>query len=242
MNKRRLIKDLSELRMFSISVESASQSIWVGNRRFDWVDAIINRSYLCKDEVVIFTVHGRTYATPFSESAIKILNEEGFKYLQSKNIKRMEGAIEQIRQRELSGRRWKTLAREAVFIRRENYADEMGFEPMSDVIMNNCYRIPDEGIQITNGMNLYTYKPWIPDGYFGPMVSMIGKFNTLGDMVVFIYRDGYTYLTNAEVNRMDVIEELLKSGFIQAPINVPLSRVGEVIVDDEAEKFLRKVI
>ena len=154
----------------------------------------------------------------------------------------MEGAIEQIRQRELSGRRWKTLAREAVFIRRENYADEMGFEPMSDVIMNNCYRIPDEGIQITNGMNLYTYKPWIPDGYFGPMVSMIGKFNTLGDMVVFIYRDGYTYLTKAEVNRMDVIEELLKSGFIQAPINVPLSRVGEVIVDDEAEKFLRKVI
>lgn len=111
----------------------------------------------------------------------------------------------------------------------EDFCDEHGFGKISDEALANCFRIPRSGFWVKHPVHLY-------ESFMSPVISgcldciacnNIGTFNTNNGRVVFIYRNGTTFIAKG----YGIVKELIAAGYKEnSSLFVPLSN-GEDIED-----------
>ena len=107
------------------------------------------------------------------------------------------------------------------------WCDKNGVGELSEEILANCFRMPREGVPVKHLYFEDTFYPacneWSVDC---TVVDKLGRFCTNNGKVVFIYRDGHTYVTKG----YQIISALCAAGYKEAGIFVPFSN-GETITN-----------
>lgn len=121
-----------------------------------------------------------------------------------------------------------------------DYCDKHGIGAIDEKILANCFRIPTQGLwaKYPNFQKFIT--PTLSSYCFDSYAAMvIGKYNCNNGKVVFIYRDGTTYVAKG----YKIIPILQEAGYEDYDLFVPFSN-NEEITDpvfkarwEEIEKF-----
>jgi hypothetical protein len=109
------------------------------------------------------------------------------------------------------------------------WCDSRDIEPLLDERMENCYRIPRDGVAVRQFDYETRYYPICDEPYLNyRTVHKLGQFSSNNGKVVFTYRDGHTYVAKG----YSIIRDLIANGYKEAALFVPFSN-GEVIIDRE---------
>ena len=113
------------------------------------------------------------------------------------------------------------------------YCDANGIGILAEEDLNKCLAMPIEGIKVKR----YQYDDWYYPicgftSFNSKVAENIGLFSVKNGVVVFIYRDGKTYLAKG----MWVVEKLLACGFKEGSLFVPLA-TGEQIQNETVRKY-----
>ena len=119
-------------------------------------------------------------------------------------------------------------ARKQAFIYDCNeYCDKHGIGEISDETLKNCFQMPAEGVAVKHIYFDNTYYPQLNTTCLDYVaIEKLGKFCGNNGRVVFVYRDGKTYVTKG----YRIMEELRMAGYEEAGLFVPFSN-GETIQD-----------
>lgn len=109
------------------------------------------------------------------------------------------------------------------------FADQHGFGEIAKDSLAICLRIPPSGMMVQRRDFIkILYSPvvseerWITDR----AKKRIGGYAEDNGIVVFVYRDGHTYVAKGT----GIIAELKRAGYEERPMNVPLSSADEQIM------------
>ena len=120
------------------------------------------------------------------------------------------------------------------------YCDEHGIGAISRETLDNCFRMPIEGVHVKHpNWETWIYPLTNSSCFDCTVPDKLGKYDTNNGKVVFVDRDGATYVAKG----YKIVDELRAAGFKQEPLHVPFSN-GEEIVDsylrdkwDRIQKF-----
>lgn len=186
--------------------------------------------YATNNSTVAFIWNDSFYVAPYTRLAISILKDSGLQ--NSSFYVPFSNWDYPVNEETL----WKKIKAEAEVQNDEEhaedcakYCDEHGFGKISDEALVNCLRIPDDGVRtrhLGHGYESVVY-PVIAGCLDCNACDAIGTFNTNNGKVVFIYRNGATYVTKG----YGIVKELEAAGYTKSSkLFVPLSN-GEEIED-----------
>ena len=194
------------------------------------VRAKFNGAVYCMNNSTLayLTEDGRFFVTPYTRKAIRTLDEEGFKeeyfYVPFSNgdYPKAESA------------KWFELRELAQISYREDYktdiakyCDEHGFGELAAATLANCFIIPTNGVHVRHPNFEQTNFPVCNESCVDcTVVDNVGGYCTNNGRVVFIYRDGHTYVCKG----YGILDELRAAGYKERSIFVPFSN-GEEITD-----------
>lgn len=186
-----------------------------------------NGRYATNNSTVCFVHDGEIFATPYTREVIATLRCSGFisdyfyvpfsngDYPKQENYK------------------WNLLKQQAEVAHEQEfiddcfeYCDKHGFGAISDETLANCFEMPATGVSVKHLYFEDTYYPAISRCLDCVAVDRIGRFCTNNGRVVFVYRNGKTYVTKG----YKILSELRSAGYKEAGLFVPFSN-GEVIQD-----------
>lgn len=105
------------------------------------------------------------------------------------------------------------------------WCDEHNIGELSEEILANCFRMPREGVPVKHLYFENTYYPACNECCVDcTVVDKLGRFCANNGKVVFIYRDGHTYVTKG----YKIISALRAASFKDAGIFVPFSNGEEI--------------
>ena len=114
-------------------------------------------------------------------------------------------------------------------IRCANYCDEHGIGELSEATLKRCFRMPREGVPVKHPNYSTRIFPATDEFHVDcTVVALLGRFCTNNGKVVFVYRDGHTYVTKG----YGIIGELRAARFVRGDLFVPFSN-GEQITDPD---------
>ena len=131
--------------------------------------------------------------------------------------------------------KWEQLlsdARESYYRDYENdciaYCDKHRIKPLSEEIMERCFRIPRQGVPVKHPYYEDVVRPICGDEIImdSTVTDKLGRFCANNGRVVFVYRDGHTYVTRG----YKILDDLKAAGYKEAGLFVPFSN-GETITD-----------
>lgn len=188
-----------------------------------------NGRYAVNNSTVCYvTADGEIFVTPYTRSALSTLCNAGFSrrefYVPFSN-----GDYPKAEQYQ-----WKTLREKArksyeedFFSDCNKFCDEHNIGYISEESLKNCFQMPMSGVRVKHLYFENCYYPVITSTCLDCVaIDRIGKFCTNNGRVVFVYRDGKTYVTKG----YKILSELRAAGYREAALFVPFSN-GEEIVD-----------
>lgn len=187
-----------------------------------------NGCYATNNSTVCFVYENEVFVTPYTRAALITLNSEGLRkdcfyvpfsngdYPQSEQLK------------------WYSLRRIATMCQADDFAedcvaycDSHHIGTISDDTLKNCFEIPSAGVKVKHLNFENFYYPIIKSGIFDCTTGdLLGKYCTNNGRVVFVYRDGKTYVAKG----YKILSELREAGYRESGLFVPFSN-GEQIVD-----------
>ena len=189
--------------------------------------ATFNGSYASNNGTLAFVVDDTLYVTPSTRRAYSALAGFSEKYFYVPFSNGDYPKNEQYR--------WKQLRTMQDEQRREcfvtdclDYCDKHFVGTLSEAILERCFELPETGVHVKH---LY-YEDWIYPTFAGHyfdcahLHEMLGTYCTNNGRVVFIYRDGRTFVTKG----YKILDALRAAGFKEKGLFVPFSN-GEVIQD-----------
>ena len=186
--------------------------------------------YAINNSTVAFIFQCNLYSTPYTREVISILKEEGFVenyfWVPFSNC---ECPFDE-------KLKWKHLVAKAAETRKLDfiqdccaYSDKKGFGILDSTILKNVLIIPKTGISIRHfNLNYETIiYPAISSNFIDSIaIDKIGLYQTNNGVVVFVYRDGSTYITKG----YKIVSFLENAGYKRGSLFVPFSN-GEEIID-----------
>lgn len=106
----------------------------------------------------------------------------------------------------------------------EQFCNEHHIGAIADNLLDNCLKLPDNGILLKHMYWTKTIYPEICGCLDCIAVKKIGHYNTNNGVCIFVYRDGNTYVTR----NICVIHALKENGYKEYGFFVPFSN-GEFI-------------
>ncbi len=185
-----------------------------------------NGRYATNNSTVCFVSEDQVFVTPYTREAMNALSEAGFiedcffvpfsngDYPKSEEYKwnHLRELARQSYAREFS----------------ENcvsYCEKHGIGAISEETLQNCFEMPSNGVEVKHLNFEDCYFPALR--HFDCTVGeKIGHYCTNNGRVVFVYRDGKTYVTKG----YKILRELEAAGYTEAGLFVPFSN-GEQIKD-----------
>ena len=187
-----------------------------------------NGRYATNNSTVCYVDNGEIFATPYTRSAMSTLCNAGFSrsefYVPFSN-----GDYPKSEQYQWNALREKARkSYEEDFISDCNkFCDEHHIGCISEETLKNCFQMPVSGVQVKHLYFEDCYYPVITSTCLDCVaIDRIGKFCSNNGRVVFVYRDGKTYVTKG----YKILSELRAAGYKEAGLFVPFSN-GEEIVD-----------
>lgn len=187
-----------------------------------------NGRYATNNSTVCYVSDGEVYATPYTRSALSILRNAGFSrsefYVPFSN-----GDYPKAEQYQWTALREKARkSYEEDFIADCNkFCDEHNIGSLSEETLKNCFQMPALGVRVKHLYFEDCYYPVITSTCLDCVAcDRIGKFCTNNGRVVFVYRDGKTYVAKG----YKILSELRAAGYKESGLFVPFSN-GEEIVD-----------
>ncbi len=186
-----------------------------------------NEHYSVNNSTICFVHRNKVYVTPYTRRKLKVLKEkleEGSFYVPFSN-----GDYPL-----LEKERWLEMRNDALIehfrIIEEDCSkicDERDIGNLSGSVLTRCFRIPICGIAVKQYFyNTKVYPHCNESCVDTNTYNKLGKYCTNNGIVVFVYRDGHTYVTHG----FWIIKELKKAGYKESSLFVPFSN-GEQIVD-----------
>lgn len=177
---------------------------------------------------VSYVVNEKIYVTPFVRIAVDTLKENRFTEEYFKIPMELNQYPKGLKSK------WESLEAEAEKVKKEEliddcieYSNEIGIAPLSPDYMENCLEITDKGLKVKKDEAYITYYPFIKrDIFTEPNWELIGKYNTLNSITVFIDKEGKTYITK----KVGFSRVLKCAGYRNKKIFVPMA-YGEEIID-----------
>ena len=184
--------------------------------------------YATNNSTVAFVWEDNFYVAPYTRENISILEEAGLTrssfYVPFSNWdypicekSRWDKILEDAE-----------VQREVEFVEDcESYCDEHGFGKLTDEALSNCFRIPNKGVRVKYPAGYEsTVRPMISRCLDCTACDRIGTYCTNNGRVVFVYRNGGTYVTKG----YSIVRDLQAAGYRESSIFVPFSN-GEEILD-----------
>ena len=192
----------------------------------------VNNSTIC-----IVDFDGTVYAAPYSMSLARLLNSNGFAetyfYVPFSNGDKPKN--KEVRWRELRAmaddERRKNFKAEC-----EAYCDKNGIGKIPTAILENCFKMPRTGVEVKSHQGYRnTYFPMIHNECLDCIgVEYIGKYCYNNGRIVFVYRDGNTYIAKSGC----ALAEILRSnGYRESRFFVPLSNSEQIVDSAIAAKW-----
>lgn len=188
-----------------------------------------NGCYAMNNSTVCFVSDDEVFVTPYTRLAIRSLDAAGFTqncfYVPFSNGDYPKS--EQFK--------WDSLWEKACKYHEEefvedciSYCDEHHIGTISDEILGNCFEMPATGVKVKHFYYESCYYPIINNDCLDCIAAEnIGHFCTNNGKVVFVYRNGKTYVTKG----YKILNELRAAGYTEAGLFVPFSN-GEQILDE----------
>lgn len=108
-----------------------------------------------------------------------------------------------------------------------SYCDKHHIGTISEESLKNCFEMPTTGVKVSRLYFEECYYPIINTSRFDCIAAdRIGHFCTNNGKVVFVYRNGKTYVTKG----YKILKELCDAGYTESGLFVPFSN-GEQIQD-----------
>lgn len=107
------------------------------------------------------------------------------------------------------------------------YSEEHHIDSINDEVLQNCFEMPSTGVRVKRLNFENCYYPILNSGFFDCLAAdNIGHFCTNNGRVVFVYRDGKTYVAKG----YKILSKLREAGYTESNLFVPFSN-GEEILD-----------
>lgn len=187
-----------------------------------------NGCYATNNSTVCFVDNNEVFVTPYTRITIRSLHSAGFSkesfYVPFSNWDYPK--LEQFKWNSLCEKARQSYAEDFV----EDcisYCDEHHIGTISDETLRNCFEMPSTGVKVKRYKFENCYYPIINSPCFdNTVINNIGHFCTNNGKVVFVYRNGKTYVAKGS----GILNELCAAGYIQSGLFVPFSN-GEQIQD-----------
>ena len=187
-----------------------------------------NGCYAMNNSTVCFVSDGEVFVTPYTRTVMHSLCSVGFReerfYVPFSNGDYPQS--EQVKWNSLREKAHQSYAEDFV----EDcvsYCDEHHIGTLSDETLRNCFEMPATGVRVQRYNFENCYYPIINSTYFdSTTLNSIGRFCANNGKVVFVYRDGKTYVAKG----YKILSELRAAGYIESGLFVPFSN-GEQILD-----------
>lgn len=185
-----------------------------------------NGCYATNNSTVCFVSENEIFVTPITRFTMSSLNSAGF-HSEYFYVPFSNGDYPKYEQNE-----WNSLRKKAQqfyveeFIEDCNsYCDEHHIGTISEETLQNCFEIPATGVEVKHLYFENCYYPIIRSLCFDcTAADHIGHFCTNNGKVVFVYRDGKTYVAKG----YKILNELRNAGYTESGLFVPFSN-GEQI-------------
>ena len=190
--------------------------------------------YAVSNSTVIGFIHqSKYYVAPYTTRAIATLVENSFK---EANFY-VPFSASDCPKRE--AKRWKYLQEKAKKTPEENFSaecekfcNEPHIGALSPVVMRKSLMIPMEGLRVKyTCYESITYPVLVNFRMDGFTKENLGTYYMSNGVIVFVYRDGHTYVTRG----YKVVQYLRDAGYHEKCMRVPLSS-GEKIMHEEYRK------
>ena len=186
-----------------------------------------NGCYATNNSTVCFVTDNEVYVIPSSRTVIRSLSELGFRK-DSFYVPFSNGDYPKAEQK-----KWETLREKARKSWAEefsedciSYCDEHYIGAISDETLQRCFEMPSTGVKVKHHYYEDTYYPIISTYFDSIATQYIGHFCANNGKVVFVYRNGKTYVAKG----YDILKELREAGYREMGLFVPFSN-GEKIQD-----------
>ena len=187
-----------------------------------------NGCYAMNNSTVCFICEDRIFVTPYTRNVLRILQDAGFReeyfYVPFSNG---DFPVNE----EIKWAHLREMAKQSYILDYENdcekWSDEHGIGRLSPDVMEKCFRMPTSGVPVKHLHFEDLYFPACNEGICDcTVVKKLGGYYCNNGRVVFVYRDGHTYVTRGYW----IIDELEAAGYREISLFVPFSN-GEEITD-----------
>lgn len=184
--------------------------------------------FATNNSTVCFIFENEVFVIPYTRNVINTLEAAGFKkeyfYVPFSNWDYPKNEM----------LKWNALRQNAQQVYAEEfveeciaYCDKHNIGAISDETLKNCFEMPASGVKVKHLYFKECFYPIIQSNCLDCVaVDQLGKFCTNNGRVVFVYRDGKTYVTKG----YKILSELRAAGYTEAGLFVPFSN-GEEILD-----------
>ena len=187
-----------------------------------------NGRYASNNSTVSFVHNGSFYVTPYTRKAVETLRENGFTsdyfFVPFSNWDYPKAEKDRWEQLRMKARE----SYEEDFVSDCNrFCDEHGFGKISEGTLQRCFKMPSTGVRVKHLYYEDCYYPIINNLCLDCIgVERIGHYCSNNGRVVFVYRDGGTYVAKG----YRILEDLRSAGYKEMRMFVPFSN-GEQIQD-----------
>ena len=183
--------------------------------------------YATNNSTVAFIHENNFYVTPYTRRSMSILETNGFMeayfyvpfsnwdYPKSEQFK-WDALREKARQS----------YKEDFVSDCEAYCDKRNIGSISEETLQNCFEMPENGVRVKHLYFDNTYYPVMNQSFLDCHCDNLGHFCCNNGRVVFVYRNGKTYVAKG----YKILNELRAAGYTESSIFVPFSN-GEEIQD-----------
>lgn len=187
-----------------------------------------NGCYATNNSTVCFVVNNEVYVAPTTRLTIRSLEAAGF--IQKHFYVPFSNGDYPKAEKE----KWTMLRMKADLSYAEdfkddciNYCDQHHINAINEETLEKCFVIPPNGIMVKHSHYETCYFPILNTTCFDCIAAdRIGRYNTNNGFVVFVYRNGGTYISRG----YKIVDELRAAGYRKSDLFVPFSN-GERILD-----------
>ena len=184
--------------------------------------------YAVNNSTICFVINHEVFVTPYTRESISSIQNAGL-VRRSFYVPFSNGDYPKYKKTEWQRLlNWATRSYECDYEEScANWCDKHAIGVLGAEVLNNCLRIPRSGVPVKHQFFENTYYPACNESCLDCVaVDKLGCYCTNNGKVVFIYRDGHTYVTKGYW----ILEFLRQAGYKERGLFVPFSN-GEQITD-----------
>ena len=225
---------MEKLKAASIHITGTSRAVWPQrNYQDEAIDVSelrskFNGAYCMNNSTICFVHDGEIFVTPCTREAMATLSKAGMVY-DYFYVPFSNGDYPKGHEVEWENLRAKALETDYSDFERDcaKWCDQHDIGELSSEVLARCFKMPRGGVAVKHHHYETTLHPACGEYCMDcTVVDKLGKYCTNNGRVVFIYRDGHTYVAGGYW----IVDHLIHANFRSAGLFVPFSN-GEQILD-----------